>query len=71
LDCNFLCEQFAKTKKGWKNGKLYKKVCQKNIKLKRAVFHENTRKYIQNLLEFHFETIKPSIGFIVNQLQNF
>ncbi len=38
---------------------------------KKVVFHENTRKYIQNLFKFHFETIKPSFGFIVNQLQNF
>jgi hypothetical protein len=33
--------------------------------------YENPRKYIQILLKFHFETIEPSIGFIVNQLQNF
>jgi len=38
---------------------------------KKAFFHENPRKYIQILLKFHFETIEPSIGFIVNQLQNF
>jgi hypothetical protein len=28
-------------------------------------------KHIQILLEFHFETMEPSIGIIVNQLQNF
>jgi hypothetical protein len=39
--------------------------------LKKIVFHENTRKLIQILLKFHFETIEPSIGFIVNKLQNF
>jgi hypothetical protein len=38
---------------------------------KEAIFHENTRSYIQILLKSHFETIEPSIGFIVNQLQNF
>jgi len=38
---------------------------------KKVIFHENIRKYIQILLKFHFETIEPSIGFIVNQLQNF
>jgi hypothetical protein len=37
---------------------------------KKVIFHENIRKYIQILLKFHFETIEPSIGFIVNQLQN-
>jgi hypothetical protein len=34
-------------------------------------FTKMTRKYIQILLKFHFEMIEPSIGFIVNQLQNF
>jgi hypothetical protein len=34
--------------------------------LKRGSFHKNTRKYIQILLKFHFETIEPLIGFIVN-----
>jgi len=38
---------------------------------KKVIFHENIWKYIQILLKFHFETIEPSIGFIVNQLQNF
>jgi hypothetical protein len=38
---------------------------------KGAIFHENTRKYIQILFNFYFETIELSIGFIVNQLQNF
>jgi hypothetical protein len=37
----------------------------------RKFFHENARKKIQILLKFQFETIEPSIGFIVNQLQNF
>jgi len=46
----------------------YRKSSQKNIKLKKIAFHKNTRKYIQILLKFHFETIEPSIGFIVNQL---
>ncbi len=32
---------------------------------------ENIKKQIQILLKSHFETIEPSIGFIVNQLQNF
>jgi phenylalanyl-tRNA synthetase alpha subunit len=41
------------------------------VKKKKKVFHENIRKYIQILLKFHFETIEPSIQFIVNQLQNF
>jgi hypothetical protein len=36
-----------------------------------VVSQENTRKKIQNLLKFQFETIETSIGFIVNQLQNF
>jgi hypothetical protein len=26
---------------------------------------------LKTLPKFHFETIEPSIGFIVNQLQNF
>jgi hypothetical protein len=38
---------------------------------KEAIFHENIRKYIQILHKIQFETIEPSIGFIVNQLQNF
>ncbi len=42
-----------------------------NEKCHYYVFHENIRKYIQILLKFHFETIEPSIGFIVNQVQNF
>ncbi len=45
--------------------------CQKNQVKKEANFHKNTRKYIQILLKFHFETIEPSIGFIVNQLPFF
>ncbi len=38
---------------------------------KKIFFHENTRKYIQILFKFHFETIEPLIEFIVNQQQNF
>ncbi len=34
---------------------------------KEVVFQKNTRKQIQILLKFHFETIEPSIGFIVNE----
>ncbi len=51
--------------------KYTKKFVKKNQVKKRSNFHKNTRKYIQILLKFHFETIEPSIGFIVNQLQNF
>jgi hypothetical protein len=52
--------------------KYTKKKFEKQTQVKKeAFFHENTRKYIQILLKFHFETIEPSIGFIVNQLQNF
>ncbi len=51
--------------------KYTRKVDEKILFKKRQIFHENARKYIQILLKFHFETIKPSIGFIVNQLQNF
>jgi len=57
---------------GWKHDKVYIKSCQKKIKLKKeAIFQENTRKWIQILLKFHFETIERSIEFIVNQLQKF
>jgi hypothetical protein len=38
---------------------------------KKAIFHKNIKIYIQLLLKFHFEAIELSIGFIVNQLQNF
>ncbi len=38
---------------------------------KEAIFHENIKNYIQILFKFHFETIEPSIEFIVNQVQNF
>jgi len=55
---------------GWKHGKIYKKSTKKS-QVKKEDFHEKTRKYIQILLKFHFETIEPSIGFIVNQVQNF
>jgi hypothetical protein len=51
--------------------KYIKIVDEKILDLKRGSFHENTRKYIQILLTFHFETIEPLVGFIVNQLQNF
>jgi hypothetical protein len=45
---------------------------QKNYQVKKeAVSHENKKIYIQNLLKFHFETIEPSIRFIVHQLQIF
>jgi hypothetical protein len=49
----------------------YKDKIAKKINLKKIKFHKNIRKYIQILLKFHFETIEPSIGFIVNQVQNF
>jgi len=39
--------------------------------LKKVVLHENTRKSIQILLKFHFETIEPLIRFIINQLNFF
>jgi hypothetical protein len=48
--------------------KCTEKVAEKNQVKKEIVFHENTKKYNQILLKFHFETIEPSIGFIVNQL---
>jgi len=51
--------------------KYTKKVAEKYEVKKKANFHKNTRNYIQILLKFHFETIEPSIGFIINQLQNF
>jgi len=47
---------------------IQKKVAKKISSLKRSNFSKNL---IQILLKFHFETIKPSIGFIVNQLQIF
>ncbi len=50
--------------------KYIEKVAKKNQVKKEAIFHENIRKYIQILLKFHFETIEPLIGFIINQLQN-
>ncbi len=57
---------------GWKHGKVYIKSCWKKYQVKKEViFCKNTRKYIQILLKFHFETIEPMTGFIVNQLQNF
>ncbi len=50
----------------------YIKKSSKKIKLKKkTIFHKNVRKQIQILLKFNFETIEPSIGFIVNQPQNF
>jgi hypothetical protein len=58
--------------KGWKHGKLYKTNCQKNIKLiKRQFFMKTQESIFKFYLNFHFETIEPIIGFIVNQLQNF
>jgi hypothetical protein len=51
--------------------KYTKKLPKKYQVKKEVVFHKNTRKYIQILLKFHFENIEPSIGFILNQLQNF
>jgi hypothetical protein len=74
---NFATKCFATRSKffttmGWKHGKIYENSYLKTIKLeKKAIFHENARKYIKILLKFHFETIEPLIGFIVNQLQNF
>jgi hypothetical protein len=50
--------------------KYTKKVNQKISSLKRGNFSRK-HKYIQILLKFHVETIEPSIGFIVNQLQIF
>jgi hypothetical protein len=56
---------------GWKHGILYKKIWQKNIKFKsRQNFHKNTRKYIQFLLKFHFQTMVLSIGFVLSWIQN-
>ncbi len=51
--------------------KYIEKVDEKNQVKKETISHENTTKQIQILLKFHFETIEPSIEFIVNQLQNF
>jgi hypothetical protein len=51
--------------------KYTKKLMKKYQVFKKVVFHENTRKYIEILIKFHFENIEPSIGFIVNQLQIF
>jgi hypothetical protein len=50
--------------------KYIEKVEQKILSLKRGNFSQK-HKYIQILLKFHFDTIEPSIGFIVNQLQIF
>jgi len=36
---------------------------------KKAIFSQKHK--IQILIKFHFEIIEPSIGFIVNQLENF
>jgi hypothetical protein len=47
------------------------KVAEQISSWKKGKFSQNTMKYIQILLKFHFETIEPSIGFIINQLQNF
>ncbi len=51
--------------------KYIKKLPKKYQVKKKAISHENTRKQIQILLKFHFETIEPSIGFVINQPQNF
>jgi lauroyl/myristoyl acyltransferase len=51
--------------KTWYN--IQKKLPKKYQVKREAFFHENTRKYIQILLKFHFETIEPSIGFNVNR----
>jgi hypothetical protein len=48
--------------------KYTKKVDEKISSLKRGNFSQKHKKI---LLEFNFDTIEPSIGFIVNQLQNF
>jgi hypothetical protein len=55
--------------KAWQS--IQKKLMNKYEVLKEIVLHENTRKQIQILLEFHFETIEPLIGFIINQLEFF
>ncbi len=48
--------------------KYTKKVDERISSLKRGNFSQKHKKI---LLEFNFETIEPSIGCIVNQLQNF
>jgi len=50
--------------------KYIEKVAEKISSKKKSVYHKNIRKYIQILLKFHFETIEPSIGFILNQIKN-
>jgi hypothetical protein len=52
---------------GWKHGKVYRKSCLKNTKFKNKQFSWK-HKYIQILFKFHLKNIKPSIGFIINQL---
>jgi hypothetical protein len=43
-----------------------KKVDEKISSLKRDIFHENRRKYIQFLFKFHFETMVLSIGLVLS-----
>lgn len=51
----------------------YTKILDKKISslFLKQIFFENTRKQTQILHKFQFETIEPSLGFIVNQLQDF
>jgi hypothetical protein len=49
----------------------YAKKVEKKIMFKKKYFFMKTQKKILILLKFHFETIESSIGFILNQLQNF
>lgn len=51
--------------------KYIKKFDEKIQVKKETTFHGNTRKQIQILFNFHFETIELSIEFIVNQLESF
>jgi hypothetical protein len=50
--------------------KYIERVAEKYQVKKQIIYHKNIRNYIQIILKFHFETIEPSIGFILNQLQN-
>jgi hypothetical protein len=63
---NVTLDQEAPNDFGWKHAKVYLKSCRKYQVKKEVVFHENIRKYIQILHKFHFETIEPLIGFILN-----
>jgi hypothetical protein len=51
--------------------KYTKQVDKKITSLKRGNFSRKCKKIDSNLFKFHYETIEPSVGFIVNQLQNF